>query len=688
MPIQTKSQTGLPKETDETKNKEEKGRVATFLNEIANETNKFSDERKDMYEILEKYYYGIQWNNEVKSVMDKSHQVKYTGELAWYFEDEVIDQFNTDQKLPQRVVNEIFPFVETQTSLLRKANITLSAMPPNMYADEKSKQKETSRIFSLIFQTVFGKEFQSEMEKGYREIAIHDHAFMYLDYDTNKEKKKEIPFFIRYEKAKSICGDKEADTWSQSCWSVRRYKLRKFWIVRKYPDSKEMDTIKSKKDMDIIELQEIIVRQDLVYPDTGNPDRWVKFVRYGNTILQEAILPIMPIECFRTYQTDGWWGISEVKLMKPHQDAENRIQSQADWNRALLALPPAMVTDSVTTKEGEMFLYPGMTIPMQYSGAPPVQIVPIVQMNPDSAISAIKNEENFAENITGIQKIMQGQNVKGVYSGAHAKILQDSGMMRLEGKLQPVKDNLILLGKKLLKGIEEIVSIGINIQVYDPLNNKMIDLTKEMFVDYDRYDIITETTDANMLSPIERIEYLKELMKYGSIDNKNFLIPLDNIMPGLLNKDIMKTMKDQLLMQNDLEMKKLVVAGKELEFNMAKMDVEMQKLTAPPPPAEPTAPPVNQMETPQEVPPAIGQEGGIQPVAPQPTTAPDDGEAVMQQFIEQQLQLMLNNGIVQTPEEGEEFIRKEFEIAKRNNPNATPQQLVAMVQEEILNGGQ
>jgi hypothetical protein len=357
---------------------------------------------------------------------------------------------------------------------------------------------------------------------------------------------------------------------------------------------------------------------------------WVKAIIYDSTILKKTPIPVNPIECFRMYPGDGWWGISEIKHTKEGQDIINKRLSQEAWYMDMKVLPPLSVDKGAMdgANPNEIFLFPGkitQTTRMNQTAVTPIQIEMM-------AISDLLQGQDAAarsiENITGISKAAQGRNESGVYTGKHFQEVMDSVLTRIKSKEKLLRDAIENLAYKAVKWAREDLKDGGHYEVYDPENGESIKLTAKDFEKLKDFDLTIQTTDAKLLSAETRIGIFKEFAQFG-LDPRLAMIAVAEQTPGLVSEDMINTLKEEVELNHELTRAKLLAENSMQNLNQEKADKEIADIQNPTP--EPAMP--QGIQQPQGMP---QQEMPQQPPA---ESAPVDEEL--------QLFIQMTNAIVQ-----------------------------------------
>jgi len=590
------------------------------------------------------YYNGKQWK---AASYDKGDLVDNDGNLLWDLRD---TNYNKNPALPKRTRNIIWTTLETEVGLLTELNPTVRAIP--MISDDNTR--DATLKLDLFFKEIFNKNFRKEYNKLLRDVCIYGLGYFHIHFDSKATANNKVPFSLRREKPRNIKAEGQAEDWSGVRWAVRDFKMMQYEVKAKFPKWE------GESNTEVITLTEIWVRKNVL---DSSATGWVKAIVYDNEVLQEIDMPINPIECFRMYPGDGWWGISEIKNIKEEQDIINKRLSQEEFYINMKVFPPVTVDKEVDLEPGKLPYYPGKGFKSTRTGQPSIIPMHVEDMPMSDFMQSQASAEQAIENITGISKAAQGRNEKGVYTGKHFQAVMDSVLTRVKNKDKLLSSSIENLARKIIKwAIEDIKDSG-SYKVYDPINHKDLELTVEDFKAIRDFDLVIETTDANLLTAGERVEMLKGLSQYG-LDPQMVGVAISEQIPGLLPQEYIEVLKENITMKQELESARLRAETSKQQLEQEKVGDELDNINNPP------EQPMPQQGVPQP---------GMQE-QPMPEQQPSDEDETFRQLIEQITQQLIQTGI--SPEEANAKVQQ---AVQQLDPAATLPDKVNQLQQILGN---
>lgn len=560
----------------ELENKRLCDRLQTMEN-IAEE--EFAKLRKN-WAFYENFRLGDQWNADyLRNITEYNSDGKPI--ITFYLDK----SYRMDQ-MPRRVVNEVFPQIESALALYKSMNPTIRVKPIFDGAKEKARRRN---IFNAY---LFDKVLPVELLRAL--LANETFGGGYLKIKINKVAAGEIPFEIANIQTVLCSGDPNADKFEKIRWFINRIVMYGYEAKQIYPDI----LLGRENEYKPVELKEYWCL---------NEDRWEQYVLYKDQVLlrndanEGADYPVLPFEFFQTYiRSKGWFGESTVKLTMEYQTQINKRASQLDYHIGMRTDPPLDIEDGAyaDTKDFPPRAGTLMTRKSGYGGAKPLQVDAV-----DTGVyySSIEDARNNIATITGVTRMLQGENDKGVYSYKHMAGLKESAYQRINLKQFWIVNALKRLANKVYRLSEEYLAGDGYFELFDAENNETIRLTREDFDDKN-LDIIVETADADMLSPTLKVDIIKDLAQYvQGIDTRFLIRAIDKSMHGLFDNQYLEMIDSSI---------------------NADYQKSLNPQPAPPPPGQPpqegetAAPPQEtaQMSMPPVEPPAPAAEAGSDPV--------------------------------------------------------------------------
>lgn len=652
-----------------------KARIA-YIDKQCGEIEGLSWEQKKINtKIFQQFYLGNQWASYKHgkggwSVDPTLVPKRYdsAGREVWNFtgDDNIPDEF------PRRTINMTFPIVETERGLFNNLRPVTHVLSPTAEPDEKY-QDVIIKLNALLDFFFHEKERLNNILYG--KIIVDGDAPLVIIRKNRGEGKPPFDFVI--EKSDRVWANPEIDDWSDIDWVIRKISMKGMDIKKQYGAKIKgfLGNPKDYKDYENYELKEYWMKESngrwtrVVMNDTG-------FVLQYNSDdqMDTKSFPVLPIEVFRMYvPPKGWYGISEIDNMFESQLIINKRASQEDYKNALDLFPPmAIPAESLYSilgngvKSGKSILPPGFLCALGAMGERPAPLIADTA-NPSFYQMSIAQANAAMESTSGIQRGMQGNNEKGVYSGSHFQAIRDAAMGRIDNKLFWIKQSFENLSRKFLAWCyEDLHTSNQTYRLYSGEIDDFVDITADDILLLDRLEFDTETEDASVFSPLERLNQIQAIAQYNpTIAGSDIVIASNKAMPGLFDKQTIV---------NQIEINKL---NQQLNVLALKAQIAQAQQAINPPqqtPSATSAMPVDQQQTPVGQSPdmAIPQQQVMPPVEqtmlgqPQPESIPVD-EQWIRQFVEGEKINMMNAGIPE--DETNAMIQTAVEGIMNNNPN-------------------
>lgn len=513
-----------------------------------------SFEKKVAYnaQLFEDFYLGDQWNMQKDGSSKTPKVYNGAGEEVWWFAPPPLPD-----DVQKRTINKIFPKIETQTAIFMELEPTVHVRTRSL----NQKYQEKAHKLNLLLDYIF-LQSRAEHMRMLKSVQIYGHCPIVI---TQCKKDNQNPNFkFKVDPFRNVIGDMEADNWDDVQWVIRsitkyRYELVKLYDISAVDPDIETDAKKQiERDYQLITLYEYWRKNE-------NDESWDKFIIYKDKIVKRAVKsqesdnsPVLPIEVFRLYSPPkGWWGISEVQNMWEQQKTINK-RASAQQHHLDMKVFPAMAFESDASNPNDIrdpnrFIRPDARLPMSNGMMPvvPIESGPLISMT-EFQVSMDASESDM-ENISGVQKGIQGTRDKGVYSGALYQQIRESNLERIKGKEAMLRLSYEALAKKLLIMMEAYLGGSGEYIVYDPINDKDVKITGKDFKDIDKFDFMFETVDANLMSPSERLQQLINLKQYApEMDGREIIRASTSFLSGLFpNVDYIKYIEEE----QDLERK-------------------------------------------------------------------------------------------------------------------------------------
>lgn len=629
------------------------------------------EQKKTNVRIFQQFYLGNQWlsyskKNEGWSIDSTMLPKRYdaNGNEVWTFSGD--DNIPSD--FPHRVINMTFPIIETERGLFNSLKPTTYVVNPTSEPNSKYDDIVT-KLNALL--TFFFHEKERVINILYGKIIVDGDAPVIITRKDRGEGKPPFDFVI--EKNERLWANPEVEDWSDIDWVIRKVTMKGIDIKAQYGSRVKgfLNIGKDYEDYKNYDLKEYWLKESdgtwsrVIMNDKGDT------LAYNNNSQEDTkSFPVLPIEVFRTYVPPrGWWGISEVDNMFESQLIINKRASQEDYKIASDLFPvigvPADVADSILgkgTRSGISPMRPGFLFALSATG----QAAQVITNNISNAgifSQSISETNANMESLSGIQRGMQGNNEKGVYSGSHFQALRDAAMGRIDNKLFWIKQSFENLSRKYLKMCyEELKSSNTTYRLYSAEIDDFVEITADDIFMLDRMEFETDTQDASVFSPIERLDQLGALAQYNpTAAGSEIIIAANKAMPGLFDKQTIQNQKQI----NELN-QKLNVAALQAQLTQAEAAMNPQPAEQQMPQAQQAA--TNMQPTEQQMPQAQ-QAVPIQNTSMQ--AAPVDAQFI-QNIVEQEKTNMMTTGMKE--DEVNAMLQTAVEGILNGNPNISQEE--------------
>ncbi len=563
------------------------------------------------WEEAENFFLGAQWGkafetNKKKFFNSQGHEI-----VVRFYDDE-----GNKVEMPKRVQNEIFIHVQAQLALHLKQNYYLVSEP----SAKTDKAKTKSLKQNLYFQKVLGDKFATDFLQVIQDVCIFGNGFLKIVKKSNVSK-NDVPFAVERINPFDVSVDPSANRFEDIQWII--FKTKKY--AKDVFDAYETK-IDGVDDYQILELKEFWVKQNVLV-DGAKIAVWKRYVLYKNELLnkeeaEKINYPIHPVAHFYAYKNiKGFWGISEVSLLIEQQRQINKRLSQYDYYLTKRVIPPVEIVGNAIKPDqaAKIPLRAGDFIEVNAAGS----IRPVIEdvINEGAFFNSIETSRNYMRRITGVQQVFEGANEQGVYSARHFNSIYESAVSRLKLKEEYYRSSFKMLGESLLLWGEKFLGKTGKFSVYSPAEDRFIDITAND-LDFMDTSINLRTSDANLLDPQARLEFLVKLKQYApEFDTKEIILLAEKIYPTFFNREYIKFIEN--------------ITKLEREITMKKMEMEAGSLQPQPP-----MPPVSGGDA-DEV--AEGNVGEVMP--PQPPSPLPEVQGKLAEYVNKVKEALLQQGI-------------------------------------------
>lgn len=567
----------------ETEKKKDTSKIVDRLLRMEKISEQKETEIKNNWKEYENFFIGAQWG---KSSEKRSYGYNSYGEkiIMRYYDD-----LGDEDDIPKRTQNEIFLQVQTELSLHLKQNYYVVSLP----VAKTDKAEAKSKKQNLFFAQVLGRDFAQKFMPVVQDVLVYGDGFFKVVRKLTTNKKTDVPFSVVRIPPQEISADPHAREFENIKWIIHKYKKYAMELKEVYEKLKALDV----DDFTIIELKEFWVKQD--------NETWKRYVLYKNTILnenEEVEYPSHPFVHFKHYnRPHTWWGISETELWIEHQRQINKRLSQYDMYLNMLINPPIEVnTMAISPTEMENFPLKAF---QHYAVKQPGAIRPIMinAIAEGQFFNSIENAKNYIRRIGGVSPILEGSNEQGVYSAKHFGMLFESAINRMKLKESFYRLSFATLGKTLLEWGKEYLGKTGKFLVYDAETDKEIVILPED-LDYKDIAINLQTSDANLLNPQERLNFLVQMKQYApELDTFQIILDVERMFPTFFDDNFIAFVKNMQKLQRSL-----AIASAELQLKQLQMQAQQFKMQEEQMNAQPS------FEEQQPQPPLQAAEGGGQ----------------------------------------------------------------------------
>jgi len=516
------------------------------------------DKIKNNWERYENFFLGAHWDNSSKTPV-YTYNSSGTRIMLRDFDDD-----NLQVKMPKRTQNEIWIQVQSELALYVKQNYYIQVMPRSFSDDVKEKAWKQN----LYLRSVLRDDFLVETLRMFQDIILFGTGLFKIVKVNVKE--HDVPFRVIRVSPKEISIDPNVDRFEDINWIIHNIEKYIFELKDKYPDTFKVEA--ELDDYSVIKVKEFWVKEKNV---------WKRYLVYGGKILnekeaQEVEYPYHPFAWFTAnMRVKGAWGISEVEQILEYQKMINKRLSQYDYYLNYLVVPAVSVDGNLDPNEAKKFPIKAGEYYVTRGG------------RGVNAISLQQAPESYFHNSINIARDSMQRTTEGVYSAKHFANIYESAITRLKLKEVFYKKGFRELGRTLLKwGVDYLGKSGYFI-IYDENKDKDVKVTSDD-LRFERMEVKMFTSDANLLDPLTRIDYLIKMKQYApEIDSKEIIMATEKLFPTYFTEEYIDAIKKQIEMDRD-------------KVNSAYQQMKQAKQQKAETPQMPSQPPAGGEQTPAE----------------------------------------------------------------------------------------